>query len=103
MHRVLQLMVLVVPYQSYHLMFWKAFVGNFLAEQLPQNNSEAVNIGELVNFVLVSDDLGRHPLISSHSFVFFLFLLLCRQTEVAELHLIPILANQHIWAFEVAV
>jgi hypothetical protein len=78
-------------------------VGHLFGQQLPKDHSETVHVRLFVDLLFVPDDFGGHPLIGAHSGVLGALLFLSRESEVAQLHHIPILANQHVGAFEVAV
>lgn len=98
-----ELVVLIVPHQSDDLLFRKSLVGDLLAEEFPDDDSKAVDVCELVDLFLVADDLRGHPLEGAEpALVLGAFLLLPRESEIAELDL-PVFAYEDIRALEVAV
>jgi hypothetical protein len=93
----------VVADQADYLVLGESFVGDLFCDDFPDDDSEAVNVGLLVDFILVSDDLRGHPLVGSHPFVPLLLFFLAGQPEVAELDDVPVLPDEDVGAFEVSV
>ena len=96
------MMLGIVANQPDDLTLGQSLIGYLLSQQFPDDDSKTVDICLLINFILVPDDLRRHPLIGANSFMFLMFLLLPRQPKITQFDHIPILTDQHVRTLQIS-
>lgn len=97
------MMILIISHQAHDLTLRKTLIRYFFCENLPDNDSKAINVSFLINFILVPNDLRSHPLVCPHPFVFLLLLLLPSQSKITQLDHIPLVPNEHIRTLQIPV